>query len=54
MNEEITIRENGQEIIVSKQEALIRRLYVEAIEGDKQAARILLSIWVRYSGLFGR
>ena len=52
MSEKITMRENGREIVVSKQEALIRTLYVEAINGDKQAARILMNIWARYSRLF--
>ena len=52
MNEEVTIRENGRKIVVSKQEALIRTLYVEAMNGDKQAARILLGIWARYSRLY--
>jgi len=52
--EEMVITENGESKVVSKQEALIRSLYAQALSGDKQAIRILLKIWDRYSGNFLR
>ena len=52
--ENILLNENGESMIVSKQEALIRRLYADALKGDKRSAKLLLDIWTKWSGLFDR
>ena len=52
--EEMTITENGESKVVSKQEALVRSLFARALNGDQQATRLLLKMWERYSGMFMR
>lgn len=52
--EDMLISENGQSKVVSKQEALIRRLYADALAGDKAAAKLLFDVWAKYSGIYHR
>ena len=54
LDETVEVTENGKPLILSKREALLRRLYADAIRGDAQAMRQLLGILAKYSGLFDR
>ena len=53
-NEPILVKENGESIIVSKKEALVRTLFAKALNGDMRATRELFRVWSQYSGLFRR
>ena len=50
--EEITLTENGVPRKMSKKEALIRSLYIRALGGDNQAARLLFKIDTQYQRAF--
>lgn len=54
LSEEITIRENGRPLVISKLEALCRSLAADALAGDKQTRKMLIDVLKRYSGPFGR
>ncbi len=53
-NEEIQLKENGEWITVTKQEALFKSLYASAIKGNTWSARIIINTLAKYSGLFDR
>ena len=54
LEEMIEVTENGETVLMTKQEALIRRLFADAIKGNAQSARLLVQILTKFSGLFDR
>jgi len=47
LNEQITVREGGQERRVTKQRALIKSLTAQALQGDVRATTALLALYAR-------
>lgn len=54
LDEKIALTENGNTLVVSKREALVRRLCVDAMNGDPRARRQLIQILEKWSGAFDR
>lgn len=54
LDERVELKENGSALIVSKREALIRRMYFDAMNGDARARRQLIQILEKWSGAFDR
>ena len=54
LNEKVELTENGETLVVSKREALVRRMYADAVNGNAQARRQLLGILEKWSGMFDR
>lgn len=54
LDEKVELTENGNTLVVSKREALVRRMYVDAMNGDPRARRQILQILEKWSGAFDR
>ena len=52
--ETIDMKEDGQRMRVSKQEALIRGLMASALKGDTRAAKLLIDLFTRGPGHMDR
>ena len=54
LDEKVELTENGTAQTVSKREALIRCIYIDAMKGDARARQQLIQILEKWSGAFDR